>query len=172
MSIPGRGNSSKRPDGKPQGQVVSFTRGAADRIAKVVRTVERGDTSAEGLRFGRPSGGEGAKAIRICTFDGAWGINSSKTVTFENVTTTPNTVSAVNRLFTIGDACEPQVAYIGKIQSDWHLLNVQHHETAVIVNVTLTTAALEFARRRVWVPYPGETATLSIPIVTDTSCSS
>jgi hypothetical protein len=108
----------------------------------------------------------------VCTFSGSWGINSSKTLTFENVTTTPNTVSATNRLFTIGDACETQVCYIGRIGPDWHLLNVQHHETAVIVNVTLTTAALEFTRRLMWVPYPGETATLSIPLTTDTACSS
>jgi hypothetical protein len=96
VSIPGRGNSSKRPDGNPSGQVVSFTRGAADRIAKVVRTVERGDTSAEGLRFGRPPGGEGSKVFRVCTFTGAWNIGSSKTVTFKNQTDTPNTVSASN----------------------------------------------------------------------------
>jgi hypothetical protein len=96
VSIPGRGNSSKRPDGKPQGQVVSFTRGAADRIAKVVRTVERGDTSAEGLTFTRPPGGEGGKVFRVCTFTGAWTKGSSKTVTFKYQSSTPNTVSASN----------------------------------------------------------------------------
>jgi hypothetical protein len=146
------------------------------KIRRVTDTVDGMPTSTGVTRIPTrlqdlPRGGGGA-AIRVCTFDGAWPINSSKTVTFENVTTTPNTVSAVNRLFTIGDACEPQVAYIGKIQSDWHLLNVQHHETAVITQVTLTTAALEFTRRLMWVPYPGETATLSIPLTTDTSCSS
>jgi hypothetical protein len=52
---------------------------------------------------------------------------------------------------TIGDACEEQVCYIGKVSSPkptgatagWHLLNVQHHPTAIIVSVTLTTAAPE-----------------------------
>jgi hypothetical protein len=105
VSIPGRGNTSKKPDGKPQGQVVSFTLGAADRIAKVVRKVERGDTSAEGLRFGRPVGGEGAKSFRICTFTGAWSIDAAKTVTFKNQTTTPNTVSAQNLIFDVPVAC-------------------------------------------------------------------
>jgi hypothetical protein len=36
------------------------------------------------------------KVFRICTFTGQWAINAAKTVTFRNVTTTPNTVSAVN----------------------------------------------------------------------------
>lgn len=125
-----------------------------------------------------PERGPGS-AIRAVTFTGSWNINSLKEVTFQGVTTTPNTASATNQLFTIGDACETQVAYIGKVKStgpagavaDWHLLNVQHHETAVIVHVTLTTAALEFTRRLVHVPYPGETATLSIQLATDTACS-
>jgi len=153
---------------------VVFLRPDAERIARVVRIVEQGDRDGAPLTFRRvaEAGRQRVDVLRVCTFAGAWNINESKTLTFQNVTTTPNTVSAINQLFTIGDACETQVAYIGKIQSDWHLLNVQHHETAVIVNVTLTTAALEFTRRLMWVPYPGETATFSIPIVTDTSCSS
>jgi hypothetical protein len=163
---------AQRPDAKAaKTQATSFTRPAADRIRRVVRIVEAGDRKENALSFQRVGGGGSGKVFRVCTFDGAWNINESKTLTLQNVTTTPNTVSAINQLFTRGDACETQVAYIGKIQSDWHLLNVQHHETAVIVNVTLTTAALEFTRRLMWVPYPGETATLSIPLTTDTACS-
>jgi hypothetical protein len=125
----------------------------------------------------RPGGGG---EISACTFTGSWIINQRKTVTLQGVTTTPNTVVATNQLFTVGDACTTQVAYIGRVSSSepagatasWHLINVQHHETAVMVSVTLTTAALEFTRRLMWIPYPGETATLSIPLSTDTACSS
>jgi len=101
VSIPGRGNSSKRPDGKPQGQVVSFTRGAADRIAKVVRTVERGDTSAEGLRFGRNMSPPAAVSVRPATFTGEWKLGTLRTVTFQNVTTTPNTAQVANLTFNL-----------------------------------------------------------------------
>lgn len=125
----------------------------------------------------RPASGS---AIRAATFTGSWNINSLKEVTFQGVTSTPNTVLATNQLYTIGDACTEQVAYIGKVSSSepagataaWHLLNVQHHETAVLVSVTLTTAALEFTRRLAWIPYPGETSNISIQLVTDTACSS
>jgi hypothetical protein len=159
---------------------VTFTKGSAERIAQVVRIVEAGNRDTGGLPTAPRFGSGGGKVFRVCTFTGAWNINETKTLTFQGVTTTPNTVVATNQLFTIGDACTSQVAYIGKVKStepsgavaDWHLLNVQHHETAVMVNVTLTTAALEFTRRLMWVPYPGETATLSIPLTTDTACSS
>lgn len=158
---------------------VDFTRAAAERIANVVRTVERGNRDGEALRFGRVPDAAGGKAIRAVTFTGSWNIDALKVVTFQGITSTPNTVMATNQLFTIGDACTSQVAYIGKVSSSgpvgatasWHLLNVQHHETAVIVSVTLTTAALEFTRKLTWIPYPGETATLSIQLATDTACS-
>jgi hypothetical protein len=120
---------------------------------------------------------ESPPSIRVCTFSGSWAINETKTLTFQGGT---NTVAAKNQLFTIGDACAEQIAYIAKVptvdgqqqnNSDWHLLNVQHHETAVITSVTLTTAAIEFTRILTWIPYPGETATLSLPISTETACS-
>ena len=151
---------------------VTFTSGSAERIAKVVRIVEAGNRGTGALPIAPRFSGGGGSAIRVCTFTGSWLINNFKAVTLQGVTSTPNTVSATNQLFTIGDACTAQVAYITKVNSDWHLINVQHHETAVMVSVTLTTAALEFTRKLVWVPYPGETATLSIPLSTDTACSS
>ena len=171
---------AQKPDGKAaKTERVTFTRPAAERIAKTVRRVEQGDRGAEPLTFDRAGGGSQTKQIRVCTFTGSWSINQTKTLTFQGVTATPNTVVATNQLFTIGDACEEQVAYIGKVSSPgpaggtaaWHLLNVQHHETAVFVSVTLTTSAIEFTRIRAWIPYPGETATLSLPISTETACS-
>jgi hypothetical protein len=143
VSIPGRGNASKKPDGKPQGQVVSFTRGAADRIAKVVRTVERGDTSAEGLRFGRPAGGEGGKVFRICTFTGAWSIDATKTVTFKNQTTTPNTVSAVNLFWPVPNGDERDCA-IAKDGTAWYLLVPRMYAADAATAAEITTTAIEF----------------------------
>lgn len=152
-----------------------FTVGDAKRIANAVRVVELGNRNEAPLRFGRVLDAAN-KAIRAVTFVGSWNINSLKVVTLQGGTAT---AIATNQLFTIGDACTSQVAYIGKVSSpgpvgataSWHLLNVQHHETAVIVHVTLTTAALEFTRRLVHVPYPGETATIAIQLATDTACS-
>jgi hypothetical protein len=88
---------AKKADNKPAAtERVTFTSGAADRIAKVVRTVEGGDRDCGPLTFGARIGGVSGKTFRVCTFTGAWSINAEKSVTFRNQTTTPNTVAAVN----------------------------------------------------------------------------
>jgi len=164
VSIPGRGNTSKKPDGKPQGQVVSFTRGAADRIAKVVRTVERGDTGAEGLRFGRPAGGEGAKAFRICTFTGAWDIDTTKTVTFKNQTTTPNTVSAVNLFWPVPNSGGRDCA-IGKDGTAWYLIVPRLFSADAATAATVVGNAVEFKTLPVAALATSSTATFTLDII-------
>jgi hypothetical protein len=74
---------------------VSFSRGAAQRIAKAVRTVEGGDRSQPGLTFDHPMPG-GGKLFRVCTFTGSWSKNAAKVVTFRGITSTPNTAVAQN----------------------------------------------------------------------------
>lgn len=90
---------AKKPDGKAaRTERVTFTRPAADRIAKVVRIVEAGDRDGAGLTFtprGAPATG---KVFRICTYTAAstWTKGSSAPVVFKYQTTTPNTVAATN----------------------------------------------------------------------------
>ena len=102
---------------------VDFTRAAAERIANVVRTVERGDRDGEALRFGRAPDAVG-KVFRICTFTGTWAIDTLKTLTFRGVTTTPNTVLAYNLfavITTSGTATSTPCA-IGKEGTAWYLI--------------------------------------------------
>jgi hypothetical protein len=88
---------AKKPDGRAAGtERVTFTKPAAERIAKVVRTVEGGDRDCGPLTFGNRGVGGNPKAFRVCTFTGAWSINAEKTVTFKNQTATPNTAAAMN----------------------------------------------------------------------------
>lgn len=87
---------AQKPDGKAaKTDRVVFTRPAAERISKVVRTVEAGDRDQAGLTFGNRVGGSG-KVFRVCTFTGAWSKNSAKVVTFRGITSTPNTAVAQN----------------------------------------------------------------------------
>ena len=88
---------SKKPDGSPaRTERVTFTKPAAERIAKVVRAVEGGDRDCGPLTFGARVGGVSGKVFRICTYTGAWSIGDAKTVSFKYQTATPNTVSATN----------------------------------------------------------------------------
>lgn len=134
---------AQKPDGKPaRTERVTFTRPAAERIAKVVRTVEGGDRDTGPLNFGaRGVGGVSAKVFRICTYTGAWSIGSSKTVSFKYQTATPNTVSATNLFFPITNTATANArdCAIAKDGTAWFLIDVRlGTATAVFVGSTTT----------------------------------
>jgi hypothetical protein len=115
-----------KPDGKQRNERITFTRPAAERIAKVVRQVEGGDRDSSGLTFRRvppQSQGEAGKVFRIATFTGAWSINAAKAVTLKYQTTTPNTVSATNLFLGLEPTGECDVA-IAKEGTAWYLVEV------------------------------------------------
>lgn len=117
---------AQRPDGKSaKPERVSFTRPAAERIAKVVRTVEAGDRDAGPLSFGYRDSAAIGKLFRICTYTGSWSIGSTKTVTFKNQTATPNTAVATNLFFPIspGPTALTDCA-IAKEGTAWYLVDV------------------------------------------------
>ena len=135
---------AQKPDGKPaKTERVTFTRPAAERIAKVVREVEAGDRDQPGLTFGNRITGSSGKTFRMATFTGAWAINSSRTVTFRNQTTTPNTVSATNLLLDMSSTAVTATrnCAIAKDGTAWYLVFPQ----AWTREVTLATGTAEQA---------------------------
>jgi hypothetical protein len=154
---------AQKPDGKPaQTERVTFTRPAAERIAKVVRTVEAGDRDQAGLTFGSRVTGPSGKAFRMATFTGSWSINGEKVVTFRNQTTTPNTVSAVNLFLNLPDNGQRNCA-IAKDGTAWHLIQWQWDASTALSSATLG-GSLEFGR--INVPSLGTAATVSISVTT------
>jgi len=136
---------AQKPDGKSaRTERVTFTRPAAERIAKVVRSVEGGDRDCGPLTFGNRGVGGNAKLFRVCTFTGAWSINTQKTVTFRNQTTTPNTVAAVNLFFPVtSTAAGDRDCAIAKDGTGWYLIDVPlATATAVFVSSTQSTAVM------------------------------
>lgn len=138
---------AKKPDGSPaRTERVTFTKPAAERIAKVVRTVEAGDRDTGPLTFGgRGIGGVSGRVFRICTYTGAWSIGSSKTVSFKYQTATPNTVSATNLFFPITNTATANArdCAIAKDGTAWFLVDVRLAErTAVFVTSTAATSLL------------------------------
>lgn len=115
---------ARKPDGSSaKTERVTFTRPAAERIAKVVRQVEQGDRGADGLRFvPRGGGGSAPKTFRICTFTGAWSKASTKTITFFNQTATPNTVAAVNLFASIPAPTGSRNCAIARDGTAWFLI--------------------------------------------------
>lgn len=116
---------AQRPDGKAaKTERVSFTRPAAERIAKVVRQVEAGDRNAGALSFGYRDSAAAGKVFRVCTFTGSWNIDDAKTVTFKYQAATPNTVSATN-LFANITATGTRNCAIAKEGTAWFLIAAQ-----------------------------------------------
>jgi hypothetical protein len=136
---------AQRPDAKAaKTQATSFTRPAAERIARVVRRVEAGDRTENALSFQRVGGGgSGGKVFRVGTFDGAWSIGSSKTVTFKNQTTTPNTVSATNLFWPVPNGPQRDCA-IAKEGTAWYLLVPQMYAANYATAATITSSTIEF----------------------------
>lgn len=117
--------TSNKPDGKSGGQRVAFNRRDAQRIANVVRTVEQGDRQGTPLVFNRNGGAASSAPVifRVGTHDSsAWAKNASKTVTFINVTTTPNTASATNLFADIATGSTGRAVAIAKEGATWYLI--------------------------------------------------
>jgi hypothetical protein len=136
---------AQKPDGKPaRTERVTFTKPAAERIAKVVRAVEGGNRDAGPLTFGNRGVAGNPKLFRVATFTGAWSINDTKTVTFRNQTATPNTVAAVNLFFPFSAATNATTdCAIAKDGTAWFLIDVPFEAaTAVFVGATSSTSVM------------------------------
>jgi hypothetical protein len=135
-----------KPDGSAaRTERVTFTKPAAERIAKVVRAVEGGDRDTGPLTFGNRGVGGNPKAFRVCTFTGAWSINATKTVTFKNQTATPNTVAAVNLFFPVTSTATGNTdCAIAKEGTAWYLIDVPFETaTAIFVGATASTSVMQ-----------------------------
>lgn len=91
------------------------------RIADAVRTVEDMVPRARPLVFDAiASNVRGSRTFRVCTYTGSWSIGATKTVTFKNQTSTPNTVSAINIYSGVGAGD----GFIARDGTAWYLVGV------------------------------------------------
>lgn len=159
---------ARKPDGSSaRTERVSFTRPAAERIAKVVRLIEQGDRTSRGPSWDALSdnSGRSSKTFRICTFTGSWSIGTPKIVTFKYQTATPNTMSATNLFWPVPDGSERDCA-IARDGTAWFLVTPQMYAANAAVDATLTTSAIEFTTLPVAALATASTATFSISITT------
>jgi hypothetical protein len=113
------------------------------------------------------------KVFRVCTFTGAWAINSDKTVTFRGVTSTPNTVSATNLFLEFTQTTTTVTCAIAKDGTAWYLIaptsvDRTTMQTSVITNVTLGTAGLQFTKLDIKI---FETVSSSVITIGTTACT-
>lgn len=161
MAEQGASNGAGQAAGK---SFVSFSRGAAQRIAKAVRTVEAGDRNQPGLTFDHPQFG-GGKMFRVCTFTGSWSIGSTKNVTYKYQSTTPNTAVVQNDLINLPSA-GTRNCVIGRDGTAWHLINWQWDIAYAATAATLTTSSLRFDTLPAGVLATSSTVTFSVSVAT------
>ena len=163
---------AQKPDGKPAKSVaVTFTRPAAERIAHVVRTVERSGRDTKGPTWNpRMEGGGGGVFFHIGTFTGAWAISSVNVVTFKYQTTTPNTASVTNLFWPMPDGPQRDCA-IAKEGTAWYLLVPQLYSADAATAATITTASLEFKTLPVVALATSSTVVFSVSVTTCSTAS-
>jgi len=152
---------ASKPDGKPSGQRVTFTKSAADRIAATVRTVEAGGRDCGPMNFPGRDSGKQKPVFRAGTYDTSWAINGQATVTFLNQTATPNTVSATNLFVDLPSQGKRECA-IAKSGTAWYLVQTKFTSVTVITSASLGTAGLTFTRTVVHTPVTATVVSISI----------
>ncbi len=129
---------AQKPDGKAaKTERVTFTRPAAERIAKVVRKVEQGDRGAEALRFERLGGTP--TSLKLATFTGNWQTGTYKTVTLSGSTQTASVYNWCNPAVggsTSDESCTRYVIF-GKVGGTNSAVEVQCQATCQTCHMTL-----------------------------------
>jgi len=134
-----------KPDGKAaKSERITFTRPAAERIAAVVRTVERGNRDTKGNTWGVRLEGGGGAVFHIATFTGGWQINQSRIVTFKYQPTTPNTATALNLFFDYKGNEELRDCSIAKEGTAWFLVDVPLYVATATFSKTASTTKITF----------------------------
>jgi len=156
---------AQRPDGKAaKSERVTFTRPAAERIAKVVRAYEAGKRDEKPLVFSRPLSADKMR-IRTGTFSGAWGRQQTAVVTFVYGSTA--TASVHNDLINLPNS-GTRYCVVGREGTAWRLINWQWEIAHVPTAAELTTTALMFKTLPVGAVSTASTITFNISVA---SCS-
>ena len=122
MATQGANNGPTQAAGS---QFVKFSRGAAQRIAKAVRTVEGGDRGQPAVQFDHPI--PGPQTFRMCTYTGSWAKGTVHVVKLYNVTATPNTSVATNLFVDVatcntGSSNTTAACAVAKFGGTWYLI--------------------------------------------------
>ena len=135
-----------KPDGKPaRTERVTFTRPAAERIAKMVRKVESGDRDCGPLRFERT--GEGTPyRLTVATFTGNWETAQWKTVTYTlgTATATTDVYNWCNPALGGSTSSTTRTRYVifGKASGRQSAVEIQQRDTQCTATLTLGSVDL------------------------------
>ena len=125
---------------------VQFTRPAAERIARVVRTVEGGNRDSTGPTLDRPWYGEaGPFRLRLGTFTGNWETAQFTTVTLHGSTQTVSVYNWCNPALgaNTNNTNESRYVVFGKVHGTQSAVEIQMRSTATQCTQTLVLGTLD-----------------------------
>ena len=139
-----------------------FTRESARRIASVVRSAELTPLASQPLNFDRVDFSK-SRVFRVGTFAGAWPAYTENTVTFKNVTSTPNTVTVQNLFFDIDftPSFEPDCA-IAKEGTSWYLVSVPLDASVAVADIVMSQQQVIATAQTAKLTFLGTASTTSI----------
>lgn len=159
---------ANKPDGKSPNSRVAFTRRDADRIARVVRTVEAGDKKGNSLTFGVRQHTP-LDVFRMATFtgdsSGGWPKDSTTTITFSDPIYGGQTATAKNYFCSIGGG---DVGVARTVSNVWHLVSWEMESVCdtkiedITIDLNTANCAITKTLHTTTVQY----LTLSFPYVT------
>ena len=117
---------------------VKFSRGSAQRIAKVVRIVEAGDRNQPGVTFDHPVPSAVAK-LKLATFTGNWQTGTYKTVTLQGSTNTASVYNWCNPAVGGDTASTTKTRFVifGKVHGTNSVVEIQLKNTSETCVMTL-----------------------------------
>ena len=138
-----------KPNGKnDRNDRIAFTRGSAERIAKVVRQVEAGNRDEAALTFGsRPPSVTLTPLVRMGTFTSPWPRDSTATITFLHG---GGTATASNTLISYPappHGKETVNCVVAKESATWYLANweVVTATVAIVSAIGTATAVVDIS---------------------------
>lgn len=131
---------AQKPDGKAiRTERVTFTKPAAERIARVVRTIEQGDRASRPLQFGSIPPSDAGSSVKFATYTATagWPVVSFTTVTtgthamqIRFLANTAATAACLNhlawlpKLGTVNTACVRTILVLNE-RGTWRLIGAQ-----------------------------------------------
>lgn len=123
---------------------VNFTRPAAERIARVVRSVESGNRDSVGPYIDRPWYSDPGMRLRLGTFTGNWQTAQWATVTMHGSTQTVSVYNWCNPALggNTSSSTESRYVIFGKVAGTQSAVEIQLRTTQCTATLTLGTVDL------------------------------
>jgi hypothetical protein len=121
---------------------VKFTRASAQRIARVVRTVEAGNRTQGGVEFEHPQ--YQSSGLKVAKFTGSWATASYKTVTLVGSTNTASVYNWCNPSAS-SSACTAAQGYVifGRVSGTNSVLEITLTRTCTDSTCTMTLGTVD-----------------------------